>query len=105
MSEEEKRRLLTQTVEIPQEVLKELSTDGGIEGIKAIMVKNGWDKSTPMALMVHALDEAGTMEGSRWMMLVSTLTLTCKDLMLINRGRPGRWQLGLAAYGLVHQRI
>ena len=90
MSEDEKRRLLTQTVDIPKEVLEELSTDGGIEGIKAMMDQKGWDRSTPMALMVHALDEAGAMEGSRWMMLVSMIALTCKDCMSINRGRLGR---------------
>ena len=62
---------MTQTVQIPKEILNELSTDGGMEGLKGMLVENGWDRTTPMAMMVHALDQSSAMESSKWVMLVS----------------------------------
>ena len=47
----EKRRLLTQTVQIPREILQELTSNGGVEGIKNMMAGKGWDKETPRAIM------------------------------------------------------
>ena len=71
MNEEEKRRFLTPTVEVPLELLKELSTDAGVEGLKGMLIDNGWDKKATVGLMCHALDEPGKIDGSRWMILVS----------------------------------
>ena len=71
MAQDEKRRLMTQTVQIPKEIINELSTDGGMEGLKGMLVENGWDRTTPMAMMVHALDQSSAMESSKWVMLVS----------------------------------
>ena len=64
----EKRRLLTQTVQIPREILQELTSNGGVEGIKN---RKGWDKETPRAITCHTLDSGASIVGSKWMLLVN----------------------------------
>ena len=64
--EDEKRRLLTQTSPIPPEMLHQLSTDGGMEGIKNMMRSDGWDGDSPIILAVHRLDAAASLSGSKW---------------------------------------
>ena len=59
--EDEKRRLLTQTSPIPPEMLHQLSTDGGMEGIKNMMRSDGWDGDSPIILAVHRLDAAASL--------------------------------------------
>ena len=44
MDAEQKKKYLTKEVEVPVEMIGELSSDGGVEGIKAMMVADGWDK-------------------------------------------------------------
>ena len=53
------------------EMIGELSSDGGVEGIKAMMVADGWDKKEPRAIMCHSIDAAGAIGGSRWLLMVS----------------------------------
>ena len=73
MNEDEKRKFLAKEVEVPVELIKELSSDGGVEGIKMLLVNQGWDKQAPMATMIHSLDEGGNIAGSRWLLLVSEI--------------------------------
>ena len=69
MNEAEKLKFLTKEQEVPTELIKELSSDGGVEGIKAALVDQGWNKQDP--IMMHSLDEAGNIGSSRWLLLVS----------------------------------
>ena len=71
MDEDQRRRFLTQTVEVPPELMKQLSTDAGVEGLKVMLEENGWDRKATVGLMCHALDEPGKIDGSKWMILVS----------------------------------
>ena len=71
MDAEQKKKYLTKEVEVPAEMIGELSSDGGVEGIKAMMVADGWDKKEPRAIMCHSIDAAGAIGGSRWLLMVS----------------------------------
>ena len=69
--EDDKRRLLTQTDAIPPEMLRTLATDGGMEGLKNMVMHDGWDGRTPIILAVHKLDASGGLESSKWSLQVS----------------------------------
>ena len=71
MNEAEKLKFLTKEQDVPTELIKELSSDGGVEGIKAALVEQGWNKQDPIGVMMHSLDEAGNIGSSRWLLLVS----------------------------------
>ena len=71
MNDDEKQKFLTKEVEVPDEMIKELSSDGGVEGIKLLLVGQGWNKQAPIATMLHSLDERGNISESRWLLLVS----------------------------------
>ena len=64
--EDEKRRLLTVTNPIPPEMLQELASDGGMEGIKNMMRSDGWNGDTPIILAVHRLDAVASLSGTKW---------------------------------------
>ena len=66
MADDEKRRLLTQIVPVPREVLLELSTDGGMQGITNLLKEDGWDEVKPTVVGVHKLDRAASLAGSKW---------------------------------------
>ena len=68
--EDDKRRLLTQTEPIPQEMLRELATDGGMQGIINMAKSDGWDGNTPIIMAVHKLDASAGLQSSKWSLQV-----------------------------------
>ena len=58
---------MSQTVPIPVEFLRKLSTDGGITGIRNMLKENGWDGQKPIMTPVHKLDAFGSIVESKWL--------------------------------------
>ena len=57
---------MSQTVPIPVEFLRKLSTDGGITGITNMLKEKGWDGQKPIMTQVHKLDALGSIVESKW---------------------------------------
>ena len=94
MNDEEKQKFLTKEQDVPPELIKELSSDGGVEGVKLLLEGQGWDKQAPTATMIHSLGAGGNIVGSRWLLLVSCCFKNTKNLFLfINLKCRGRWHL------------
>lgn len=64
---EERRRILTKVAEVPNELLFDLATDGGAEGIRSMLKADNWDEMKPLATIVHLLAPAGNIAGTKWM--------------------------------------
>ena len=57
MNEAEKLKFLTKEQEVPTELIKELSSDGGVEGIKAALVDQGWKSRSCDVERIEVLPE------------------------------------------------
>ena len=92
MNDEEKQKFLTKEQDVPPELIKELSSDGGVEGVKLLLEGQGWDKQAPTATMIHSLGAGGNIVGSRWLLLVSCCLKILKTFsfsLISNAGEDG----------------
>ena len=66
MNGKDRRGAVSLTVPRP-ELLRQLSTDGGVTGITKKLKERGWDGEDPIMTPVHKLDALGSIVGSKWL--------------------------------------